>query len=163
HHCLRKWLLQHPNVEESCCKVCKHRYTIKQEPVRFFSLVLKSKRSSLIIPAIVVAVVAPCATVVVFFLVNSLQTYVKVLVLGSTILLELAAFKVVGLNFTKLYQVTRESALRILNYKSPQDIRDDVQCDYDVIDGTVLSQQEVVETNNRTTNNIDACVMVHVT
>ncbi|XP_078489126.1 uncharacterized protein LOC100176980 [Ciona intestinalis] len=156
HHCLRKWLLQHPNIEESCCKVCKHRYSIEQQRLRFFSLIMKSKRTSMIIPAIIVAVAAPCVCVVLFLLSNPFQTYLKVLVLGSTILLELAAFKVVGLNFTKLYQVTRESALRILNYKTEE--ISDVQFDYDVIDDTVMSQHEPIVPSTT-----DTRVLVHVT
>nr|CAB3261468.1 uncharacterized protein LOC100176980 [Phallusia mammillata] len=141
HECLKKWLVQHPNVEDACCKVCKHRYTIEQKRMRFGALILSSKRaSSLIIPAIVVAVVAPCSSVLVFLLCDYLETPVKVLVLGATVLAELIAFKILGVNFTKLYQITRLSALRILNYHhSKTDIKNNehtvVDVQYDVIEG----------------------------
>ncbi|CAK8674851.1 uncharacterized protein LOC143469098 [Clavelina lepadiformis] len=119
HNCLRTWLVQHPNVEEACCKVCKHRYSIEQRKLEFGAMLCQSKRATLMIPAIVIAVIAPCASVLVFLLCDTLETYVKVLVLGVTILLELVCFKSLGINFTKLYQVTRISALRILNYTTP--------------------------------------------
>jgi len=115
HNCLRTWLVQHAHVEKVHCKVCKQMYKIEQQKISFFQMLKNSKRSVMIIPSVVIAVSAPCASVLVFMLCDTLPTSVKVLVIGITIILELAVFKYLGVNFSKLYQVTRTSALRILN------------------------------------------------
>ena len=52
-----------------------------------------STRSMMIIAAVVVAVSAPVASILVFVLCDYLETYVKVFVIGVTLLLELAAFR----------------------------------------------------------------------
>ena len=123
HNCLRKWLVQHSQVDKVHCKVCKQKYKVEQQKISFVHLLQDSKRSVIIVPAVAIAVSAPCASVLVFLLCDTLPTSVKVLVIGVTILLELAVFKYLGVNFSKLYQVTRTSALRILNQSASSSIQ----------------------------------------
>ena len=52
-----------------------------------------SKKTMIIVLSVIAAVCAPSACVVVYMYKESLQTYAKVFVVGSTVLIEYAAFK----------------------------------------------------------------------
>ena len=145
HNCLRTWLVQHSQVENVYCKVCKQKYKVEQKKINFVEMLKNSKRSVMIVPAVVIAVSAPCTSVLVFMLCNTLETFAKVLVIGVTVLLELAAFKFLGINFSKLYQVTRVSALRILNQTtaSPKQPSDDITTQ----DATIVNWNEAGHNN----------------
>ncbi|XP_039269386.2 uncharacterized protein LOC120344310 [Styela clava] len=119
HSCLQRWLMENTtNGESPSCNICKYRYAIHEEPVRMLSWSQSWRRIVIIIPTLVLCGAAPYLSVYVFRNQPQLSTPIKVVILGFSILMELVCLRVLGVNFSRLYHITRQSAIRILNYES---------------------------------------------
>jgi len=117
HNCLRKWLHLNSHHQDQCCRICKHPYKVEQRDVGVVDLIRGWRKTVIIAVTVLAAVCAPCTCFVVYMH-DEMETYVRVLVVGSTVLIEYAAFKILGVKFARLYELTRENALRIFNYDS---------------------------------------------
>lgn len=91
---------------------------MEQKDIGVDDLIGGWRKTLIIILTVVVAVCAPCTCFIVYMH-DEMETYIRVFVVGTTVLIEYAAFKILSVKFARLYELTRENALLIFNYDSP--------------------------------------------
>ncbi|XP_064648712.1 uncharacterized protein LOC135500939 [Lineus longissimus] len=115
HKCLQKWLMESQNAPDKLsCGICKAKYNLKQGAV-WLPDGIKTTQWLFVTVAIVVIIGFPFFTAWVFSVCH--VSYVRVIMVGVTIVVEYACLKFLGITFIGAYRRAKIAAMQILGRK----------------------------------------------